>query len=112
MHDQVELPEADVLVHAGDLTISGTPAECRRALQWVNAQPHQWKVVVAGNHDFAFQDKAELLIADLDVIYLQDSEINIDGVKFWGSPVTPWFCDWAFNVHRGAPIKKVWEKIP
>ncbi|KXH29797.1 metallophosphoesterase domain-containing protein [Colletotrichum simmondsii] len=45
------LPPGDILVHAGDLTASGTRRELREALEWIRAQPHRFKVVVAGNHD-------------------------------------------------------------
>jgi 3',5'-cyclic AMP phosphodiesterase CpdA len=30
----------------------------------------------------------------------------------YGAPWQPEFCDWAFNLHRGAPIKEKWDKIP
>ncbi|KXH60858.1 metallophosphoesterase domain-containing protein [Colletotrichum nymphaeae SA-01] len=45
------LPPGDILVHAGDLTASGTRRELQAALGWIRAQPHRFKVVVAGNHD-------------------------------------------------------------
>jgi len=31
------LPEADIIVHAGDMTNRGTMVECMRALGWFNA---------------------------------------------------------------------------
>ena len=31
-----------------------------------------------------------------NAIYLEDSGVEIDGVRFWGSPWTPTFMDWAF----------------
>ncbi|KAG6807926.1 hypothetical protein H0H93_000815, partial [Arthromyces matolae] len=56
-HDELEpLPEGDVLVHAGDLTHSGTPQEVRSALQWLADQPHPHKIFIAGNHDYALSD--------------------------------------------------------
>ncbi|KAK8037764.1 Metallo-dependent phosphatase [Apiospora marii] len=45
------LPTGDLLVHAGDLTQSGTLAELQAAVAWLRAQPHRHKIVVAGNHD-------------------------------------------------------------
>jgi Icc-related predicted phosphoesterase len=36
----------------------------------------------------------------------------IDGINIWGSPVSPWFYDWAFNRKRGDDIRKHWDKIP
>ena len=34
------------------------------------------------------------------------------GLKFWGSPVQPEFNNWAFNVARGAAIRRCWQMIP
>src|SRR5579863_6916609 len=46
------------------------------------------------------------------VIYLDDSGIEIEGLKIWGSPVQPEFCSWAFNRKRGKEIARHWAKIP
>jgi Icc-related predicted phosphoesterase len=46
-----------------------------------------------------------------NLIYLNDSQIVIEGIKIWGSPIQPWFYDWAFNRQRGADIKKHWDLI-
>jgi Icc-related predicted phosphoesterase len=35
---------------------------------------------------------------------------EIEGIKFWGSPVTPRFFDWAFN--RDGDIQQHWNMIP
>ena len=48
---QPSLPPGDVLIHAGDLSDSGTFDEIQAQLDWLNEQPHRYKVVVAGNHD-------------------------------------------------------------
>lgn len=45
-------------------------------------------------------------------IYLQDSEVVIDGWRIWGSPWQPEFCDWAFNLPRGSKLKEKWDLIP
>lgn len=44
--------------------------------------------------------------------YLEDSGVELDGVKFWGSPVQPEFYDWSFNRQRGAQIAAHWALIP
>ena len=41
--------------------------------------------------------KAELT----NCIYLQDSSIEIYGLKIYGTPWQPEFCGWAFNLPRG-----------
>jgi len=48
-----------------------------------------------------------------DVIYLQDSGCEIEGLRFWGSPWQPWFMDWAFNLPRkGEKLRAKWNLIP
>ncbi|KAJ0420210.1 Metallo-dependent phosphatase-like protein [Aspergillus carlsbadensis] len=50
------LPPGDILIHAGDLTAHGTFDELQAQLQWLSAQPHAHKVVVAGNHDLILDE--------------------------------------------------------
>jgi Icc-related predicted phosphoesterase len=118
-----DLPEADVIVHAGDFCNRGSMEESLRALGWFNALPYKHRVVIAGNHDI-FMDPGHLdypssesaIKAMLPVSegfhYLNDSGATIEGVKFWGSPVQPEFFGWAFNRRRGDAIQKHWDLIP
>ena len=46
------------------------------------------------------------------VIYLEDTGTNVNGFEIWGSPITPWFYDWAFNRERGQEIRRHWDRIP
>ncbi|MCL7421771.1 MAG: hypothetical protein M8364_12785 [Methylobacter sp.] len=55
-------------------------------------------------------EQSKMLVKN--AIYLEDSGIEIDGVKFWGSPWQPFFCNWAFNLPRGPKLAAVWAKIP
>lgn len=112
-HHKMDIPEGDILIHAGDLSSRGTAKEIRRFNNWLEKLPHPHKIVVAGNHDFLFEEQPEEAQALLsNATYLEDSSIVIEGIKIWGSPITPWFFDWAFNRHRGEEIKAYWEKIP
>lgn len=109
-------PKADVLTISGDLTIGGKIEELVAFRRWLVAQPQKHKVIIAGNHDFCFQDKrsieAQTIMGGDGIVYLQDQEVTIDGVRFYGSPWQPWFHDWAFNLERGAVIAKKWAMIP
>ncbi len=114
-HREVKLPKGDVLLHAGDISYKGQKSEVLDFLAWFEALPFQNKIFIAGNHDFYFEKEKSQAIAAVippGVTYLQDSEVIIDGIKIWGSPITPWFFDWAFNRKRGAAIQKHWAKIP
>lgn len=109
------LPEGDILVHAGDVSRGGTKAQIIEFLDWFAAQSHPYKLFVAGNHDFFFEQASLKEVSALiptGITYLHDSGIAINGVKFWGSPITPWFNNWAFNRHPGSEIKRHWDLIP
>lgn len=108
------VPDGDILIHAGDLTMQGRPEEVYDASRWLKTLPHKYKIVIAGNHDFLFEQypaEAENMLGE-DVHYLNNSSTLIQGLRIWGSPVTPWFCDWAFNVERGEDIRAYWAQIP
>lgn len=104
-----------MVLHAGDISYKGEKTEVLDFLQWFAKLPFKHKIFIAGNHDFYFEKEKKATIEAIiphGVTYLYNSQIVIEGVKIWGSPVTPWFFDWAFNCKRGAPIKKYWAKIP
>ena len=112
-HEHLSLPPGDVLIHAGDYSMRGQVAEAEAFLAWFAAQPHQHKIMIAGNHDFLFETQREKARAMLPegVTYLEDEGVTLDGVTFWGSPITPWFHDWAFN-RRADQIGTYWDRIP
>jgi len=90
-HEKVELAPGDVFIHAGDNNAGG-PSCARDFIEWVGELNYKHKIIIAGNHDNAFADDPkyiEQLCKDNGVIYLNDSGVEIDGVKFWGSPWTP-----------------------
>ncbi len=113
LHAQIEVPEGDILVHGGDLTRRGMLEELGAAADWLRSLPHRHKLVIGGNHDFCLEqqpEKARLLLDGLT--YLEDDSCDCEGLKIYGSPWQPWFHDWAFNLRRGEPLRKVWAKIP
>ena len=113
-HDRLEVPPGDILVHAGDFSGRGRLEEVKAFLDWYGSLPHTHKVLIAGNHDFLAEREPRLfrsLIPD-NLIYLEDSGVTIEGIRIWGSPIQPWFFDWAFNRQRGADIRQHWALIP
>jgi len=107
----------DVLIFCGDKSITGEyfyVEEMNRFLkEYAQDLP---KILIAGNHDFCFQENeteaVERLCEGLEnAHYLNNSSCEINGVKFWGSPYTPKFCNWAFMLRNGA-LKLCWDQIP
>jgi hypothetical protein len=48
-----------------------------------------------------------------NVFYLENSFVEIDQIKIWGSPYSATFGhNWAFNVDRGYDSAQMWNKIP
>ena len=114
-HHQLQLPGGDLLIHAGDVCNRGTQQEAANFIDWFEKQPYAYKVFIAGNHDFFFEHFTQQEIQKIlpkNIFYLNDSGIEIEGIKLWGSPITPEFHNWAFNRKRGKEIEEHWKQIP
>lgn len=80
------LPDADVLVHSGDFTMTGSEQEAMDFLNWFCDLPYAHKVFICGNHVDCLYG-ADIDGLDPNVHYLCNSGMEIDGVKFYGVPM-------------------------
>ena len=112
-NDEISVPDGDILIHSGDATIRGTVDEIILFNEWFVGLPHKYKIFVAGNHDWLFETNNRFARSLLDnsIIYLQDSAVEIENLKIYGSPWQPRFFDWAFNLNRGAELAEKWKLI-
>jgi Icc-related predicted phosphoesterase len=105
-----------VLIHAGDFCSDGNIRDAMIFLRWFNTHPHPTKIFIAGNHDWICEKDPSLfrgLLTEFpDLTYLEETSCTINGLKFFGSPIQPFFYNWAFNRHRGEEIKHHWDIIP
>ncbi|KAL5010172.1 hypothetical protein ScPMuIL_012477 [Solemya velum] len=117
----ITIPDGDVLLHAGDFS-NGSRSEVKLFNQFLGKLPHKYKIVIAGNMDLTFEGstphgQTEPYGADVarqylpNCTYLQDSAIDVFGVRIYGSPWQPEFCC-AFNLPRGEKLLQKWNKIP
>jgi Icc-related predicted phosphoesterase len=140
-HKQVKLPECDIAIFAGDATSVGHKHEVESFLNWYARQDQcTHKVFIVGNHDRSFDSRFFYDFEDHDLIkenfekgkpgwlldliekhdvlegvkYLENSSVIIEGIKIWGSPITPSFHrkHWAFNADRNEEIQAYWNSIP
>lgn len=120
-HAKINLPEGDTLIHCGDWTNRGDSFAIEKFLDWFSSQPHKNKIFIAGNHELTLESRVKNLAfslikeytdKDSNLHFLHNSSVVIDGLNFYGSPSTPYFCGWAFNFHRGKDIAAEWKKIP
>lgn len=111
------VPDGDLFIHCGDHTMDGTPEQCMTALEAIEALPHRYKIVVGGNHDFGLEKARASTWArnykhqEGRFHYLHCDPVEIEGIKFWGSPRVPALAGWAF-VYPSKDAEAVWSFIP
>lgn len=110
-HKHVQIPECDLLVFAGDFSGNGKIKELLSFAEWVSSLDIP-SIVVAGNHDFIAEQQDIRSYFRGNVRYLQDDQCYFGGLKFYGSPWQPEFCNWAFNLPRGEQLARKWSMIP
>ena len=108
---------ADILIHAGDLTNRGTKKELEEAIDWLASLPFKHKILIAGNHDVGLDkfctyrspravhsyptpkqtDEIVSLIRKNKIIYLTPERPSIElsirdcTVRIFGLPHAPYF---------------------
>lgn len=124
----LNLPQCDILIHAGDATMVGQIGELIRFGKWMANQPATHRIFVPGNHEVWMElhyDAAKFHLRNYcpDLHILNDESVEVCGLKVHGSPVTPWFHDWAWNRARNEQEQAVmltkypliaphWDLIP
>ncbi|KDQ18842.1 hypothetical protein BOTBODRAFT_153725 [Botryobasidium botryosum FD-172 SS1] len=118
--DSTQVPVGDILIHAGDITQSGTVSEVQDTLDWLGALPHRHKVVIAGNHDrcLAIPEECSALRWPQGVTYLSDAEcqlyVGARTINIYGSPWTPKHGSGVFQYPRYPTNSAIqqWSSIP
>jgi Icc-related predicted phosphoesterase len=98
------LPDGDILIHSGDATSMGYEHEVKNLAKFFKRYENKFDqiIYVPGNHDLSFDDpeKVDKMVEILEEVPNVKVLINelfvYDGVKIYGSPITPPFMNWAF----------------
>ena len=124
------VPDGDVLIHCGDMSNVGKARELKLVNEWLGSLPHKTKIAIAGNHDVGLdikqydelwkrfhasnkEDPVENRKIMSSVTMLYDEAITLDcGLKIYGSPYSPEFCNWAFSLKTTQDKIDCWSKIP
>lgn len=117
MHARMEhaIPEADVLIHAGDFCGRGRRSEVQEFAAWMGSLPHRHKIAIPGNHDRPVEESpawAKEVFAESGIVLLLHESTKIGEISFFGSPYTPTFINWHFMRDRGTEIAAEWREIP
>ncbi|MDH6312403.1 Icc-related predicted phosphoesterase [Parabacteroides sp. PFB2-10] len=90
LHRQLSnLPIADIIIHSGDISYAGTGEEIADFVEWFGALDYEYKIFIAGNHDFCLENKNTDAVQQFlpkNCFYLCHSGVAIEGVRFWGMP--------------------------
>lgn len=116
LHGQIDIPDADILIFAGDMTHCRTASDVSDFNRFLGSLPHRHKIVVGGNHDHRLaHDPVKARLQLSEAVYLVDEYVVISGIKIYGAPWQPIFndraCD-AFALPRGKALQEKWEMIP
>lgn len=121
-----DLPEGDILVHAGDGTFRGTIKEIKQFHKELvkHKEDSRYKkgykeiIFVPGNHDWLFQtdpDVARMLMPNVEVLinetYHYYDEEHGEVLRIYGSPICPPFGHWAFYLEDRERAEH-WKGIP
>jgi Icc-related predicted phosphoesterase len=109
---EVEVPDGDILIHAGDFTMFSKSMNAIVDFnQWLGELPHRHKIVVPGNHEFFLEaDPSRRSLID-NATVLIDEGIEIEGLRVWGSPVTPLYGG-AFGLSSAEDRLRLYARIP
>lgn len=109
------IPDCDLLIDAGDWTGKGDYQSVKKHFEWLEELSAKEIVTIPGNHELVmeqhlprFRDELKNFRAKL----LINESVEVNGLKIYGSPVTPTFMNWAWNVERGDAIQTYWDAIP
>lgn len=125
-HSGLIIPECDILFHCGDWTGLGDEGDVREFAKWLEVQPAKYIVITPGNHEVSFSKKlpqSRSWITDHcpRANVLIHESVEIQGIKIFGSPWTPFFFNWSWNAGRTLSeaayyfkpfIGDLWQDIP
>lgn len=131
MWQNLDLPEGDILVVAGDCTGHGTNTEFNEFISWIETLvPSKFKyaVITPGNHDINLENAYNVLLEnhpeikkeglsiklpDKEIYLLIDSSVILEDLKIYATPWMPNYYNWSFMYERnGIELKDRVSRIP
>lgn len=122
LFSKLQIPQTDLLIHAGDFTTSGGEYEINGFLQCLvrlkQQQPKLEVVVIPGNHDdniYKYQEQWQQRFRDSGASLLIDNSHYFMGYHIYGAPYGPWPPHWPFSIQDVEPpilASQYWDRIP
>jgi Icc-related predicted phosphoesterase len=108
-HEEVTIPECDVVVFAGDACRYGSRDEFIEFVNWYVKIPAV-RILVPGNHDFCTQKYlgfGKEACLNRGIFYLADDFVTINGITFYGFPWTPPYGNFAWMADEAEMYDKL-----
>lgn len=87
------MPEADVLIHTGDFINEGSSEHFSDFNAWLGelSERYPYRIVIAGNHEYKGMSLDPQLMKEMlpNAIVLEHEEVDILGLRIFGSPWIP-----------------------
>lgn len=112
-----EVSPADLLIHCGDICPRGAKTDFLVQLGWlhsIRAKFPKGMFLCPGNHDIIIEEEpdwAKETAKKAGVTILIDEPLEMDGIKFYFSPWTLRFYDWAY-MKGEKDLMPYWAAIP
>ena len=106
----------EMVIFSGDESNNKNPysnlPEFNEFIVWYSLLPIKHKIFVAGNHSSAIAKGlvGKQNFTDNGIIYLENNYTDVEGIKIFGSPITPTFNDWYFMKSR-SKMDRLWSLI-
>ena len=111
-HWKMDIPDGDILLYAGDAELDSYDA-IKDFNYWLSTLNFKHIVVIGGNHDTVLtkytMEEKEMFFSN--AIYLENTSVQIEGIKIFGSPYSLKFFSWAF-MKSEEQLEQIWELIP
>jgi Icc-related predicted phosphoesterase len=113
-----DMPDGDLLIHAGDLSMMGELDVLHDVNDWfweLSKTKYNDIIVIGGNHDKSLGGKDMLAYKIFTgAHYLEESSITINDKLIYGSPQTPWNYEYIANMFAWGSLKNsiTWRGIP
>src|SRR5271156_2954417 len=82
LHREADIPNGDILIHAGDFTMFSKSVRAIEDFnEWLGELPHRWKVIIPGNHEFFLEADPSRRCLLSNATVLIEEEVNLHGLR-------------------------------
>ena len=125
LHKRLKLDGGDLFLFTGDFMSSGYRAdELQDFVAWLKdyvSPLYTHVALIAGNHDRMAESFPDYQVKDMfevadKIHYIKDEAIELEfqngqKLKIAGTPMQPFFCNWAFNVKDSDKLQFIYDSV-